>query len=775
MAEKEKIEINPVIINKNDFVNDYFIKLIDIIVSDAPLEKCLDSIMEEACKLTSVQYGNILLINESTRTLNIESLYGYTSEEKKQCRGINLDLNKEEGICSSAVLKKKAILANDVTLFSSYIELLSNIRSELAVPIWYQDKVIGVINLESTTLNAFNEERGDITLVNALGKLVALAIESRKKVSNEVETMLSTLMWDIDATEKKLSETIVEWITNKLHVGECSLFLLKHRSEKLVCVASSIHGKLTSDLVGDEYELGEGLTGWIAAHLKPLLINNLHDPKEFQKYYPNPQWANKPVRKLPEVVYQKYLGVPIKIDSKVIGVIRISDLFCNRDLAVRDYVYSDQSLLETIAGRFANTLSNIKERTKLKEIYSISADINSQISKDVVLHRILEASIRMTEATEGTIYSVKETELIPYAMTDDNQQGELGLSITGKSIPSWVACNKREYLCGNVYGIPNDGQSPTYVQIRGKVMSELAVPMIHKQEVIGVIDVGSTRKDAFNKDDIWSLSLLAEQVVTAVERSSIIENLEDKTTKLLQLSEKLHDSTVAAVTSAITVGNVHSVRNALGGVKEALERLNKLPYIKQNNEVSELVDKVSMRINEMSEIFYRSLQFYESMSPEFESIDINALIKEVGEIMYPKITSRHIALNIIPTQDLPNIRGDKLLLRVVFINLLFNAIDASPRMIRIRTGITDKVVGGQWMQFVKISISDDGYGIPADILGKVFEPFYTTKKRGSGLGLFVSKDIVQKHGGNISVESVVGKGTVFHIELSLKLQMEEGL
>ena len=156
------------------------------------------------------------------------------------------------------------------------------------------------------------------------------------------------------------------------------------------------------------------------------------------------------------------------------------------------------------------------------------------------------------------------------------------------------------------------------------------------------------------------------------------------------------------------------------------------------------------------------------MAPEFESVDVNSLVKEVGEIMYPKVSSRHISFTIFPADELPHIRGDKLLLRVVLINLLLNAIDASPRMIRMRTGTVDRVMAGQWTQFVKISVADDGHGIPSEIIEKVFEPFYTTKKRGAGLGLFVSKDVVQKHGGEIFVESSVGKETVFHVELPIE-------
>jgi signal transduction histidine kinase len=767
MAKREETQSpSPCLVAEDGIIPSASIAdIVDVITSDAPLETCLELILKQACEFTGAQYGAVLLLNEAERTLGVEALHGYTSDEIGGFGSIVLNVDEEEGICSSVVLQKKAIVADDVCAFPNYIEILPDVRSELAAPIWGQGEVIGVVNLESTGIGVFSKERREPDLLEVLGQLIGAAVRLRASVSAELEAVLRDLISDVDVTEGRLARSVVEWVSKDLHVGECSLFLLKPRSEKLICVASLIQGGTGSDLIGDEYEFGEGLTGWVAANGKPLLINNLQDPDEYQKYRPVPQWANKPSHKLKSVTWRKYLGVPIKADGKTVGVLRVSDLYSSHEHAVRNYVYSDQRFLEMIADRFADALTYVKEKVKLKEIYTISADINSQVDKELVLTRILEASVRMTAATEGSIFLVEGDLLIPYVTMGDREQEVPALTMGGVGIPAWVAENGKEYLCNDVSGIPNEGQSPAYSQLRGKIVSELAVPLIREKEVVGVIDVASVRRGSFNDDDVWSLSLLAEQVVTTVDRSRTIADLEEKTANLLRLSDRLHEATLAATASALTVGNIHSVRNSLSRATEALETLAKMPYVRQNRQVLELVEAACKQAQEMSKIFARSLQFYESMSPEFESVDVNSLVREVGEVVYPKISSRRISFSVIPAEKLPQIRGDKLLLRVVLINLLLNAIDASPRMIRIRTGVDDRIVAGNWTQFVRISVTDDGHGIPVELRERIFDPFFTTKERGSGLGLFVSKDVTQKHSGRILVESTVGRGTTFHIEL----------
>jgi len=96
----------------------------------------------------------------------------------------------------------------------------------------------------------------------------------------------------------------------------------------------------------------------------------------------------------------------------------------------------------------------------------------------------------------------------------------------------------------------------------------------------------------------------------------------------------------------------------------------------------------------------------------------------------------------------------------VLINFILNARDAGAHLIRIETASAPERAG-----HLCLSISDDGAGIASDVLGKLFQPFFTTKAKGTGLGLWLSQRIIQDHGGSITVESELGKGTTFAITL----------
>jgi two-component system, sporulation sensor kinase E len=127
-------------------------------------------------------------------------------------------------------------------------------------------------------------------------------------------------------------------------------------------------------------------------------------------------------------------------------------------------------------------------------------------------------------------------------------------------------------------------------------------------------------------------------------------------------------------------------------------------------------------------------------------------------------------VEIIPkySEELPLIYCEPNQLKQVFINMLKNAIEVMPKggMVRVTIKQIDE-------QHIQISITDQGCGIPEDKIKKLGEPFYTTKERGTGLGLMVSYKIIEEHQGKIEVKSQVGVGTTFYITLPTEREKEE--
>jgi two-component system, LuxR family, sensor kinase FixL len=147
----------------------------------------------------------------------------------------------------------------------------------------------------------------------------------------------------------------------------------------------------------------------------------------------------------------------------------------------------------------------------------------------------------------------------------------------------------------------------------------------------------------------------------------------------------------------------------------------------------------------------------------FERIAVGGLIRDVSALVRPDAAARHILLRCDLDANLPCVSGDRVHLSQVLLNLLINAFDAISETRRARQVVVE--ARGQGQHEVKVEVTDWGTGIPADRLRQIFEPFYTTKAAGMGMGLSVSRTIVEAHGGRIWAENANDAGARFHLVL----------
>jgi signal transduction histidine kinase len=147
--------------------------------------------------------------------------------------------------------------------------------------------------------------------------------------------------------------------------------------------------------------------------------------------------------------------------------------------------------------------------------------------------------------------------------------------------------------------------------------------------------------------------------------------------------------------------------------------------------------------------------------PHLQPEDVNALVLEAVSFFRPEIKDRDIVVETELRSDLPRLEIDRDQMKQVFYNAIKNSFEAMKRrgILRIRTDRDDT--------HAKISFTDTGGGISAENLSRVFEPYFTTKEGGSGLGLLIVRRIVREHGGELSIESSEGKGLTLTIRLPL--------
>jgi signal transduction histidine kinase len=237
----------------------------------------------------------------------------------------------------------------------------------------------------------------------------------------------------------------------------------------------------------------------------------------------------------------------------------------------------------------------------------------------------------------------------------------------------------------------------------------------------------------------------------AREFDAMAAAIEEREHRLIR-SERL--ATVGRMAAHIT----HEIRNPLASLGLNVELL--ADEVGQDDEARKLVTSISKEVDRLSEITENYLSFVRLPKPKLERLDLGALATSVLEFAGGELAQAGIVWAIEPEPGLPEIVADESQLRQALINLVRNAKEAMAGGGRLLVEV-GKVDGGQ----VRLALADSGPGIPPENLTQIFEPFFSTKAKGTGLGLALVQQIVSEHGGRIEVDCPPGGGTRFTILL----------
>ena len=250
----------------------------------------------------------------------------------------------------------------------------------------------------------------------------------------------------------------------------------------------------------------------------------------------------------------------------------------------------------------------------------------------------------------------------------------------------------------------------------------------------------------------------------------LVENLESKvearTRELLAARAEVAQGEKLASIGVLSAGIAHELNNPLTGVLTFTSLMRK--KVKDGTEDAEDLDLVIRETKRCAAIIRRLLDFAREKVPVNGFFNLNQVVEDTARFVERPASLHQIEIITKLDATLPQIWGDADLIKQVVMNLLVNAQQAMDKEGRISVetrSITPSDTNEH--QAVEISVRDNGCGIPQANLQRIFDPFFTSKEvgKGTGLGLSVSYGIVKAHGGKISVESTVGEGTVFHVQL----------
>src|SRR5262249_5508763 len=269
------------------------------------------------------------------------------------------------------------------------------------------------------------------------------------------------------------------------------------------------------------------------------------------------------------------------------------------------------------------------------------------------------------------------------------------------------------------------------------------VPMLRNDELIGILGLGRQRIEPFTENEIELVTDFAAQAAIALEITRRERELRELQ---MELAHANRIATMEQLSSSIAhevIQPIASVRNSARAARNFLQM--KPPNL---NEAKEALDSVVAGADRAGDIIHRIRDHTKKAPPKMERVDVNEVIRNAILLTRGEVVKIGASIQTQLCELLPFFRGDRVQIQQVMVNLIVNAIEAmtgdgdSRRELQTSTE-TDEAAG------VRVGVRDTGPGLAPESLPRLFEPFYTTKAEGMGMGLSICRSIVEAHGGRL--------------------------
>jgi PAS domain S-box-containing protein len=375
--------------------------------------------------------------------------------------------------------------------------------------------------------------------------------------------------------------------------------------------------------------------------------------------------------------------------------------------------------------------------------YLIKADLNSEKLERCIRYSLERAaSVKALRANERKYRNVFEKSKDAIFITD----GGLRFRDMNLATSELLGYSRENMLKLTLYDLV------AVESLKEKIASEL-------REKGEVLDLEITIIDNMNEKKICILSMSVQhENGDGIYIQGIIHDITNlkKAEKVTLQAEKL------AAAGRLVRTLAHEVRNPLSNIQMSVEQLETTPIQDDDRVFLEIIDRNSKRINGLITELLNSSRPAEMV---YRSVSLQKILDSAVQVALDRMTLKQIHPNVIYPDDASIIQADEEKLKIAFLNILINATEA----INTDGGIINIILSSK-AQFYRVEISDNGCGIAPENLSKLFEPYFTSKRNGMGLGLASTLNILQAHQCVIDVKSQVGAGTTFIITVPKQLE-----
>ena len=272
--------------------------------------------------------------------------------------------------------------------------------------------------------------------------------------------------------------------------------------------------------------------------------------------------------------------------------------------------------------------------------------------------------------------------------------------------------------------------------------------------------VGRSKNEApFREVDLEMFLILSNQAAVAIENAHLYADLRDYVRQVEESQQALLQAEKMAAAGRLSVSIAHEVNNPLQSVQNCLHLAGRKDLSEEQRE--EYFELAKSELNRLMSTVQRMLDFYRPGAASPSDVELHDLIDYVLNLMSKQLEKQGVHLKTDVPEKLPKVRAVGSQVQQVLINLILNSFDAMPE------GGELKISARALKDGVEILLTDSGPGIPADHQAHIFEPFFSTKDGGTGLGLTVSYNIITAHGGTLELASNNGPGACFRVYLPI--------
>jgi len=295
----------------------------------------------------------------------------------------------------------------------------------------------------------------------------------------------------------------------------------------------------------------------------------------------------------------------------------------------------------------------------------------------------------------------------------------------------------------------------------GTIRSALCVPLVVKDQTVGTIQVINKHTPPFDQNDQDLLLSIAASVAAAIENAQLYSDLAQSAKELERSQAQLIQAEKLAAVGRLAASIAHEINNPLQAIHNSLH-LTLRPTLSEEKRTRFLA-MAQEEVERLMDIVRRLLEFYRPSRGQRSVTDVNRVLENVLALTNKRLQHGGVKVETHLSPRLPPLHVVPDHIAQVFLNIVINAVEAMRQGGKL-TIETSPSPDAQWVSIVFV---DNGPGMDDETKTNIFEPFFTTKSTGTGLGLAISYGIIERHGGQIVVESTPGVGSTFTVRLPI--------